>query len=109
MQRRLTLSTALLLTVPPLLWAGNAIVGRLVRDAVPPMTLNLLRWFLALLILLPLGRAAFIRGSGALRNWRRYASSACSALASITRFNTWRCKAPHPSTSRWWRPACRSG
>jgi drug/metabolite transporter (DMT)-like permease len=73
MQRRLTLSTALLLTVPPLLWAGNAIVGRLVRDAVPPMTLNLLRWSLALLILLPLGRAAFIRGSGALRNWRRYA------------------------------------
>jgi drug/metabolite transporter (DMT)-like permease len=73
MQRRLTLSTALLLTVPPLLWAGNAIVGRLVRDAVPPMTLNLLRWSLALLILLPLGRAAFIRGSGALAHWRRYA------------------------------------
>jgi drug/metabolite transporter (DMT)-like permease len=73
MQRRLTFSTALLLTVPPLMWAGNAVVGRLVRDAVPPMTLNLLRWSLALLILLPLGRAAFKHGSGALLHWRRYA------------------------------------
>ncbi|XYJ08420.1 DMT family transporter [Telluria sp. B2] len=72
MNRRLTASTALLLTVPPVLWAGNAIVGRLVRDAVPPMTLNLLRWTIALVILLPLGRAALRQGSGALANWRRY-------------------------------------
>ena len=73
MQRRLTFGTAFLLTVPPLMWAGNAIVGRLVRDAVPPMTLNLLRWSLALLVLLPLGRAAFATGSGFLQHWRRYA------------------------------------
>ena len=72
MKPKLTTSTALLLTVPPVLWAGNAVVGRLVRDAVPPMTLNLLRWTIALLILLPLGRAALRRGSGALANWRRY-------------------------------------
>lgn len=72
MNRQLTASTALLLTVPPVLWAGNAIVGRLVRDAVPPMTLNLLRWTIALALLLPLGRAALRAGSGALSNWRRY-------------------------------------
>jgi drug/metabolite transporter (DMT)-like permease len=72
MKTKLTTSTALLLTVPPVLWAGNAVVGRLVRDAVPPMTLNLLRWTIALLILLPLGRAALRRGSGVLSNWRRY-------------------------------------
>eukprot|EP01041_Mallomonas_annulata_P029843 gene29843-51900_t len=59
MTKRLSVSTAALLTVPPLLWAGNAIVGRLVREAVPPMTLNLLRWSIALLILIPLGRAIF--------------------------------------------------
>nr|WP_308632541.1 DMT family transporter [Massilia sp. YIM B02763] len=69
----MTPSTVLLLTVPPLLWAGNAIVGRLVREAVPPMTLNLLRWTIALLVLLPLGRAALRPGSGVLANWRRYA------------------------------------
>ena len=73
MQRRLTFGTVVLLTVPPLMWAGNAVVGRLVRAAVPPMTLNLLRWSLALLVLLPLGRAAFRHGSGALLHWRRYA------------------------------------
>jgi drug/metabolite transporter (DMT)-like permease len=72
MKTKLTTSTALLLTVPPVLWAGNAVVGRLVRDAVPPMTLNLLRWTIALLILLPLGRAALRPGSGVLTHWRRY-------------------------------------
>ena len=68
----LTPSTILLLTVPPVLWAGNAIVGRLVRDAVPPMTLNLIRWSIALAVLLPLGRAALRAGSGVLANWKRY-------------------------------------
>jgi drug/metabolite transporter (DMT)-like permease len=72
MNRKLSLSTAALLTVPPILWAGNAVVGRLVRAAVPPMTLNLLRWAIALAVLLPLGRAAFRHGSGLLANWRRY-------------------------------------
>ena len=66
-------STIFLLTVPPVLWAGNAIVGRLVRDAVPPMTLNLIRWTIALAVLVPLGRAAFRPGSGVLTHWRRYA------------------------------------
>ncbi|HEX8477337.1 MAG TPA: DMT family transporter [Telluria sp.] len=86
MQRRLTPGTALLLTVPPLLWAGNAIVGRLVRDAVPPMTLNLLRWSIALVILLPLGRAAFVHGSGALANWRRYALLGLSGIGLYNSF-----------------------
>jgi drug/metabolite transporter (DMT)-like permease len=72
MKTTLTPSTALLLTAAPALWAGNAIVGRLVRDAVPPMTLNLLRWSIALLILLPLGRAALRPENGVLANWRRY-------------------------------------
>jgi drug/metabolite transporter (DMT)-like permease len=72
MTNRLSPSTIVLLTMPPLLWAGNAIVGRLVREAVPPMTLNLLRWTIALLILLPLGRAVFTHGA-LLANWRRYA------------------------------------
>ena len=72
MKTKLTTSTALLLTTAPALWAGNAIVGRLVREAVPPMTLNLLRWTVALLILLPLGRAALKPENGVLANWRRY-------------------------------------
>lgn len=46
---------ALLMTLPPLLWAGNAVVGRLLVGHVPPLTLNAMRWLLALAILLPLG------------------------------------------------------
>jgi drug/metabolite transporter (DMT)-like permease len=76
MNQKLTPSTVLLLTLPPLLWAGNAIVGRLVRAAVPPMTLNLLRWTIALAVLLPLGWAT-LRQAGVLdairTRWRRYA------------------------------------
>lgn len=72
MNHKLTPSTAALLTIPPLLWAGNAIAGRLLRDAVPPMMLNLLRWTIALAILVPLGRLALRRGSGLLANWRRF-------------------------------------
>ncbi|PQO99460.1 EamA family transporter [Massilia phosphatilytica] len=76
MNQRLTPSTILLLTVPPLLWAGNAIVGRLVRTAVPPMTLNLLRWTIALAVLLPLGWTT-LRQAGVIAairtRWRRYA------------------------------------
>ena len=51
---KLTPRLALVMTLPPLMWAGNAIVGRLVVDLVPPLTFNLLRWLLALVILLPL-------------------------------------------------------
>ena len=37
---RITPRTALLMTVPPLLWAGNAVVGRLVVGSVPPLMLT---------------------------------------------------------------------
>ena len=70
---RLTLSTALLLTLAPLLWAGNAIVGRLVHDLVPPLTLNFLRWAIAFLMLLPFTWPVFKRDSGLWTHWRRFA------------------------------------
>ena len=46
-------STLAVLTLPPLLWASNAIVGRMAAGAIPPFTLNFLRWALALVILYP--------------------------------------------------------
>lgn len=52
---RLTWRVALLLCVPPLMWAGNALVGRLLAGTVPPLQLNALRWAAALALLLPLG------------------------------------------------------
>lgn len=73
MSYKLDARTAFLLTLPPLLWAGNAVVGRLVNGLVPPVTLNLLRWLIAALILLPLAPWLLRRGSGLLANWRRFA------------------------------------
>lgn len=46
-------STLVFLICPPLLWASNAIVGRMAAGAIPPITLNFLRWIVAILILLP--------------------------------------------------------
>lgn len=45
---------ALLLAVPPLLWAGNALIGKMIVGHAPPLTLNFLRWLLAGLLLVPL-------------------------------------------------------
>ncbi len=62
-----------MLTIPPLLWAGNAIVGRMVHEMVPPITLNFLRWAIAFVLLLPLASSIFRRDSGLWANWRRFA------------------------------------
>lgn len=70
---KLTLQTAFLLTLPPLLWAGNAVVGRIMAPWVSPMTLNLLRWTLAFVLLLPLAAPVLRRGSGLWASWRRFA------------------------------------
>ncbi|MDP9878742.1 drug/metabolite transporter (DMT)-like permease [Variovorax boronicumulans] len=70
---RLTPLTALLLTVPPLLWAGNAVVGRLVRALVSPLTLNFVRWVIAFVLLLPLAAWVLRRDSPLWAHWRRYA------------------------------------
>ena len=72
MTQKLTPANAALLVLPPLLWAGNAVVGRLMNGLVPPITLNLLRWLLALLILLPLAGHWLKPGSGLWVHWRRF-------------------------------------
>lgn len=62
----LTPRLALLMTLPPLLWAGNAVVGRMMIGQMPPLTLNFLRWLLAALILLPMAWRVWLP-------WRRVA------------------------------------
>lgn len=73
MQHRLTPATAALLVIPPLLWAGNAVVGRMVADLMPPVLLNFARWLGAFIILLPLAGWVLRPGSGLWTHWRRYA------------------------------------
>jgi len=73
MHPKLTPTAALLLTLPPLLWAGNAVVGRMVSNLVSPMTLNFLRWLLAFALLLPLAGPVLRPNSLLWPNWRRFA------------------------------------
>jgi len=75
-----TPTAALLLTLPPLMWAGNAVVGRVVADQVSPMTLNLLRWSLAFVLLLPLAAPVLHPNSPLWRSWRRFAALALLAI-----------------------------
>ena len=70
---RLTPSTVALLIIPPLMWAGNAVVGRMMQGVVPPITLNFLRWVLAFLVLLPVAGWVLRPGSELWPHWRRFA------------------------------------
>ncbi len=67
--QQLNLGTFVLLVTAPLLWAGNALVARLLQDLVPPVLLNLLRWSLVFLLLLPLAGWVLRRQSALWRNW----------------------------------------
>ena len=73
MTQRLSPATIALLVIPPLLWAGNSIVGRMVHSVVPPMTLNFLRWAIAFIVLLPLAGSVLRPESGLWRSWKRFA------------------------------------
>ncbi len=62
-----------MLAIPPLLWAGNAVVGRMVHALVGPSMLNFLRWLLAFIVLLPLAWRVLAPSGSVWGHWRRYA------------------------------------
>jgi len=92
-------STLFFLTVPPLMWASNAIVGRLSvaggDPLISPLLLNTLRWIVTLLLLAPVvllrpgwagatGTPAAARAGLARahrRAWRTYAAFGLLAVA----------------------------
>ena len=78
----LSLRSVLLLTLAPLLWSGNAVVGRMIGGLVSPMTLNLLRWVLAFCLLLPLASWVLRRGSPLWAQWRRFLLLGTLSIAS---------------------------
>ncbi|AQR75222.1 DMT family transporter [Sphingomonas sp. LM7] len=59
-----------MLALVMLLWAGNSIVGRAVRDDIPPFLLALLRWSGALLVILPFAARYLAEDRPVIaRNW----------------------------------------
>jgi drug/metabolite transporter (DMT)-like permease len=62
-----------MLLIPPFFWAGNVVLGRLIQDLCPPITLNFLRWFAAFLLVLPLAWRVLLPGGPIWGHWKRYA------------------------------------
>ncbi len=58
-----------LLALANLFWAGNWVIGRLLRGAFDPVTLNFLRWTVAALVLAPFALPAALRARGAIRQY----------------------------------------
>jgi drug/metabolite transporter (DMT)-like permease len=83
--RRAAVAAYAMLVLVMLFWAGNAIVGRAIRDDVPPLLLALLRWTGALAIVLPFARPAFrVDGPALRRGWR---ATLILGLLGIAAFN----------------------
>ena len=92
---RIPLTAIFLLTLAPMMWAGNAVVGRLLADLIPPVTLNLVRWSLALLVFLPFSWRTIAPDSPLWAHWKRYA---IVGLLGIGCYNMFQYMALHTST-----------
>jgi len=91
----MSLSTILILLVPPLMWAGNAIVGHYAADLVPPMLFNLVRWMLVFIILLPM--AGWVLKSDS-PIWRRWKFFLIMGFLSVSLYNSFQYLALHTSS-----------
>lgn len=74
----------LILTV--LFWSGNFVLGRGIRELIPPVSLNFWRWTGALAVLLPFTLSRTIRQWPLVR--RHWLTLALMSIPSITIFNT---------------------
>lgn len=68
----LPLSTIFYLSLATILWAGNAIAGRVLVGSISPISLSAVRWGLAALMLLPLGWRVLRPGSALWLNKTRF-------------------------------------
>ncbi len=84
--RRIADQAWLLMMIPGLLWAGNAIVSRAVVGEVPPVALAFWRWTLGTLVILPFAWPHLRRDMPALR--RHWRITALLAVFGIAAFNT---------------------
>lgn len=64
----------MLLLLPPLFWAGNAVIGRAVVGQFPPLALSFWRWAIAFVILAPFAARSIWQHRAVIRtHWRMLA------------------------------------
>ena len=78
---------ALLLMTPPLMWAGNAVIGRLSIGSMGPLWLNAARWMLAFALLLPLGWRVFATPAARAQIATRWRHLAVLGLIGVGVYN----------------------
>ena len=77
-------SPALALSLATLFWSGNFIAGRALHEVIDPVSLNFLRWSLALVLLAPfLGPAAWASLPALRREWRLILALGASGIAAF--------------------------
>jgi drug/metabolite transporter (DMT)-like permease len=81
-----TVHPYILLILVALFWAGNVVLGRGVSGAIPPITLNVLRWAIALALLLPIAWPQ-LAGKGKVVR-KHFAELVLLAVPSIAIYNT---------------------
>lgn len=67
-----------------MMWAGNAVVGRLLVGAMPPVAMNAVRWVIVAALLMPLAWRQ-LRDIASIR--RRWAYLACIGLLGVGSYN----------------------
>jgi len=88
---------ALLLTIPPLSWAGNAVFARMLVGEVSPLILSLLRWAIALILLAPFAVSALRTYGPTLRaHWKVIATL---GVIGVGGYNTFQYLALQTSTA----------
>ena len=95
---QLTPKLALMLSMPPLLWAGNAVVGRLAIGQISPLWLNASRWALALALLLPWGWRVFASAGRRAEIRARWQHLALLGLLGVGAYNALQYMALRTST-----------
>jgi drug/metabolite transporter (DMT)-like permease len=83
----LTPRLVMLLLLPPLLWAANAVFARLAINSIGPLWLNALRWGLALLILLPLSWRVLANAQARAQIRERWAYLGILGLIGVGAYN----------------------
>lgn len=79
------LRAAILLTLAPLFWAGNMIVGKLVLTETDPVSLTFLRWLLAAGLLLAIAQLTERPDwRAALRRWPLLLALSALGMVSAT-------------------------
>jgi drug/metabolite transporter (DMT)-like permease len=75
------------LTLTVLFWSGNFILGRGIRDLIPPVSLNFWRWAGALMVLLPFGLPRVLRQKDLyLKHWKMLALMSIPSIAVFNAF-----------------------